>query len=83
MSIFIHVCIECQQNNHINQKIETAAIQAFSDTKPPSKQNAYIHVIVDAFSHFVVTIPGKQNNAQTLSIPYYIIGLPNLDLLYI
>ena len=30
----------------------------------PSKQNSYIHVIVDALSHFVVPIPGKQNNAQ-------------------
>ena len=38
------------------------------DTKgpinPPSKQNSYIHVIVDLFSHFVVTVPPKQNNAQ-------------------
>ena len=38
------------------------------DTKgpinPPSKQNSYIHVIVDSFSHFVVTVPVKQNNAQ-------------------
>ena len=38
------------------------------DTKgpinPPSNQNSYIHVIVDAFSHFVVTVPLKQNNAQ-------------------
>ena len=38
------------------------------DTKgpinPPSNQNSYIHVIVDAFSHFVVTVPVKQNNAQ-------------------
>ena len=38
------------------------------DTKgpinPPSKQNSYIHVIVDFFSHFVVTIPVKPNNAQ-------------------
>ena len=80
MSIFIHDCIECQQNKHINQKIQTASIQTFSenasyfnyrismDTKgpinPPSNQNSYIHVIVDAFSHFVVTIPIKQNNAQ-------------------
>ena len=30
----------------------------------PSKQNPYIHVIVDAFSHFVVTVPVKQSNAQ-------------------
>ena len=80
MSIFIHDCIECQQNKHINQKIQTVTIQTFSenasyfnyrvsmDTKgpinPPSKQNSYIRVIVDAFSHFVVTIPVKRNNAQ-------------------
>ena len=80
MSIFIHDCIESQQNKHIDKKIQTASIQTFSenasyfnyrismDTKgpisPPSNQNSYIHVIVDAFSHFVVTIPIKQNNAQ-------------------
>ena len=80
MSIFIHDCIECQQNKHINQKIQTASIQTFSenasyfnyrismDTKgpinPPSNQNSYFHVIVDAFSHFVVTVPIKQSNAQ-------------------
>ena len=80
MSIFIHDCIECQQNKHINQKIQTASKQTFSenasyfnyrismDTKgpinPPSNQNSYIHVIVDAFSHFVVTVPIKHNNAQ-------------------
>ena len=38
------------------------------DTKgpinPSSKLNSYIHVIVDAFSHFVVTVPTKQNNSQ-------------------
>ena len=37
------------------------------DTKGPinpPNQNSYIHVIVDAFSHFVVTVPIKQNNAQ-------------------
>ena len=80
MSIFIHDCIECQQNKHINQKLQTASIQTFSenasyfnyrismDTKgpinPPSNQNSYIHNIIDAFSHFVVTVPIKQNNAQ-------------------
>ena len=80
MSIFIHDCIECQQNEHYNQKNQTATIQTFSesasyfnyrksmDTKgpinPPSNHNSYIHVIVDPFSHFVVTVPVKQNNAQ-------------------
>ena len=80
MWILIHDCIECQQNNHINQKTQTATIQTFTenvsyfnyrtsmDTKgpisPPSKQNSYIHVIIDAFSHFVVTITVKQTKAQ-------------------
>ena len=80
MSIFIHDCIECQQKKQINQKLQTTTIQTFSenasyfnyrvsrDTKgpinPPSKQNSYIHVIVDAFSHFVVTEPVEQNNSQ-------------------
>ena len=79
MSIIIQDCIECQQNKHSNQKIQTATIQLFSenasyfnyrismDTKgplnPPSNQNSYIHVIVDAFSLFVVTVPVKQNKA--------------------
>ena len=34
MSIFIHDCIECQQNKHINQKIQTATIQTFSENAP-------------------------------------------------
>ena len=80
MSIFIHDCIACQKNKHINQKIQTATIQTISenascftyrismDTKGPinstSKENSHFHVIVYAFSHFVVTIPDKQNIAQ-------------------
>ena len=80
MSIFIHNCIACQQNEHINQKNHTATKQTFSenasyfnyrismDTKgpinPPSNQNSYIHKIVDAFNHIVVTLPIEQNNAQ-------------------
>ena len=39
------------------------------DTKgpitPSSQIKSYIHVIVDAFSHFVVTVPIKSNNAET------------------
>ena len=31
MSIFIHDCIECQQNKHYIQKIQTATIQTFSE----------------------------------------------------
>ena len=38
------------------------------DTKgpinPPSHNKSYIHVIIDAFSHFVVTVPIKSNNAK-------------------
>ena len=32
---------------------------------PPSHNKSYIHVIFDAFSHFVVTVPIKTNNAKT------------------
>ena len=62
-------------------KIQTAPTQSFSehapffnyrismDTKgpinPPSQHKSYIHVIVDALSHFVVTVPIKSNNAKT------------------
>ena len=62
-------------------KIQTAPTQSFSehapsfnyrismDTKgpinPPSHNKSYIHVIIDSFSHFVVTVPIKSNNAKT------------------
>ena len=62
-------------------KIQTAPTQSFSehapsfnyrismDTKgpnnPPSQHKSYIHVIIDAFSHFVVTVPIKSNNEKT------------------
>ena len=81
LSIFIHDCIECQRNKHFKIKIQTAPTQSFSehdpsfnyrismDTKgpinPPSHNKSYIHVIIDAFSHFVVTVPIKSNNAKT------------------
>ena len=39
------------------------------DTKcpitPSSQNKSYIHVIVDAFSHFAVTVSIKYNNAKT------------------
>ena len=82
LSIFIHDCIECQRNKHFNMKIQTAPTQSFSehapsfiycismDTKgpinPPSHNKSYKHVIIDAFSHFVVTVPIKSNNAKTV-----------------
>ena len=34
-------------------------------TTPTSQNKSYIHFIVDAFSHFVVTVPIKSNNAKT------------------
>ena len=79
--IFIHDWVEFQRNKHFNMKIQTAPTQSFSehvpsfnyrisvDTKgpinPPLHNKSYIHVIIDAFSHFVVTIPNKSNNAKT------------------
>ena len=32
---------------------------------PPSAHKSYIHVIVDAFSHSIVTVPIESNNAKT------------------
>ena len=71
LSIFIHDCIECQRIKHFNMKVQTAPTRSFSkhspsfnyrismDTKgpvnPPSHNKSYIHVIIDAFSHSVVT----------------------------
>ena len=62
-------------------KIQTAPTHLFADhapsfnyiiamdTKgpinPPSEHKSYIHVIVDAFSHFILTVPIKSNNAKT------------------
>ena len=38
------------------------------DTKgplsPPSQNNQYVFVIIDAFSHYVVTVPSPVNNSQ-------------------
>ena len=81
LSLFIHDCIECQRNKHFNMKIHTASTQSVAehapsfnyrlsmDTKgainPPSPNRSNIHVIIDAFSHFVVTVPIKSNNAKT------------------
>ena len=80
LSVFTHDCLECQRNKHFNMKINTAPIQSFSehassfnyrisvDTKDPitpsSQIKSYIDVIVDAFNHFVVTVPIKPNNAK-------------------
>ena len=81
LSIFIHDCVESQHNKHFNMKIQTAPTQSFSEHAPsfnyrismdtkgtintPSQNKTYIHVIIDAFSHFVVSVPIKSNNAKT------------------
>ena len=86
LSILIHDCIECQRNQHFNMKIHTAPTQSFSEHGPsfnyrismdtkgpitPSSQNkSYIHVIIDASGHFVVTVPIKANNAKTAKKNY-------------
>ena len=73
--------IESQRNKHFNIKIQTASTQPFSEhapsfnyrismdtkrpTNPPSHNKSYIPVIFDAFSHLVVTVPIKANNAKT------------------
>ena len=85
LSIFIHDCIECQRNKHFNMKIQTAPTQSFSEHAPsfkyrisvdtkgpidtPSHNKSYIHVIIDAFSPFVVTVPIKSKNAKTAIKP--------------
>ena len=81
-SIFILNCLECQRSKHCNKKIQTTPRQSFSEHAPsfknrfsmntkgpinPSSQNkSYIHVIFDAFGHFIVTVPNKSNIAQTV-----------------
>ena len=81
LSIFIHDCLECQHNKHFNMRIQIAPTQSFSEYAPsfnnrisvttkgpintPSQHKSYIHVIVDAFSHFVVKFPIKSKNAKT------------------
>ena len=80
--MFIHDCIECQCDEHFSMKIQTAPTQPFSqhapsynyrismDTKGPikplSQNKSYLHVIIDAFSHFVLTVPIKSNIAKTV-----------------
>ena len=94
LPIFIHDCLECQRNKHLNMKIQTAPTQSFAEhapsfnyrismdtkgpIKPPSDYKSYIHVIVDAFSHFIVTVPIKSNNAKTAVKTLLHLGLPNM-----
>ena len=43
MSILIYDCIECQQNKHINQKLQTASIQTFSENEPS------LHILITEY----------------------------------
>ena len=79
-------------------KIQTAPTQSFAehapsfnyrismDTKGPinplSAHKSNIHVIVDALSHFIVTVPIKSTTLKLQSKLYYTIGLPNMVHLY-
>ena len=45
----------------------------YSPFNPPSHNKSYIHVIIDTFSHFVVTVPIKANNAKTAIKLFYTI----------
>ena len=58
MSIFIHDCIECQQNKHINQKIQTASIQIFSE----NAVNSLLHHWITKFGPpvYLVTDRGTE-----------------------
>ena len=74
------IALNVNKTNTLTKKFKQQQYKKFSGTasyfnyrismdpkgpiKSPSNQNSYIHVIVDAFSHFVVTVPVKQNNAQ-------------------
>ena len=69
LSVFIHDCLECQRNIHFKVKIQTAPTQSFSEhalsfnyrismdikghINPSSQHKSSIHVLADAFSHFL------------------------------
>ena len=79
LSFFIHDCPKCQRIKHFNQHFQKAPVQSFSEHAPsfnyrisldtkgpinhPSQNNSCIHVTSVAFSHFVVSVPVKSNNA--------------------
>ena len=79
-SIFIHDCIECQTNKHFPLKHNIAPLLPFygiathfnyrfsMDTKgpisPTSNSNSYFFVIIDAFSHFIITNPTPNINSK-------------------
>ena len=54
MSIFIHDCIECQQNKHINQEIQTATIQKYSEIA------SYFHYRMSTDTKGPINPPSKQ-----------------------
>ena len=81
LRLLIYDCIPCQTQKSSRMDINTATQIPFAstannfnhrismDTKgpifPKSKDNNYIFVICDAFSHFVITQPTPLNDAET------------------
>ena len=86
LRLLIYDCIPCQTQKSSRMDINTATQIPFAstannfnhrismDTKgpifPASKDNHYIFVICDAFSHFVVTQPTPLNDAETATETY-------------
>ena len=76
----MHDCLDCQKNKHFSTKQNLALPLPFyenathfnyrisRDTKgpisPSSDGNSYIFVIIDAFSHFIITNPTPQINSK-------------------
>ena len=77
--MFIHGCIECQRNQNFNMKVQTAPTQSFSERAPSFYYRIFMYtkapvnplshnksyILLDAFSHFVVTVPMKSNSHKT------------------
>ena len=75
------IALNVNAKQHFNMKIQNAPTQSFSEHAPsfsyrisidtkgainsPSHKKYCLHVVIDAFSHFVVTVPFKTNNAKT------------------
>ena len=59
----------CSYTKSVSEHAPSFNYRISMDTKgpinPPSHNKSYIHVTIDAFSHFVVTVPIKANNATT------------------
>ena len=99
LSIFIHDCIECQRNKHINMKIQTAPTQPFSEHAPsfnyrismdsngPINPHHTTNLIYISYLTLLATLllqySSNQITQKLQSKPSYPIGLSNLDHPYI